>query len=509
MKKQPQHVVAPTPEQSASLRHRIQPLLIAVAVAAIYYPVFRYPYIQDDWDTLYRIAADGMGKFILGAFTDAGGLFYRPVGHLYCAISTAFTTSDVPLFHAVNLLVLATNAVLVSDIAFRLTGSRRVSWMSAFLFLSAASVHLDPLLWLVGFFDLGGMMFALLSIHAFLRKKSILSVLMLVLALMTKETTVVVPAILVAITLFGPPELTDQKVNGLRRYRSLLPHVGLGLLFLLFRLSAARSALFATDLPYSVSFAGEDLLGNLTRYITWLGQIPFAFSESGWVSGTIVVLVVVGAFLVRGRKSRGTHHAILSVVWVAAAFLPLLFFPHQAYRYYLTAALPGYCMLLALAVQNILAITAGSERVRTGLSIACVIAAIAASWFDVGRQDGQGALLEQRSGSNNLIRKGAVVRMAKEHMLSRYPVLPKGSVIIVDWFPTSAFAYDAGPRLWYHDTTLTVYEARVDSSGIFISKPGIDSVRQANIRLDEQTTYLLKVRNGVMNMMPLVEYFRR
>jgi hypothetical protein len=99
--------------------------------------------------------------------------------------------------------------------------------------------------------------------------------------------------------------------------------------------------------------------------------------------------------------------------------------------------------------------------------------------------------------------------MTKEHMLSRYPVLPQGSVIIVDWFPTSAFAFNAGPRLWYDDTTLTVFEARVDPTGIFISQPGIDNTRQPNINLDERKTYILKVRNGVMNMMPLVDYFRR
>jgi hypothetical protein len=483
--------------------------LIAFTVAVIYYPVFRYPHIQDDWDTLYRIAVDGAGRFIFGACSNTGGLFYRPIGQLYCAIITTITTSDASSFHVVNLVLLATNSVLVAGIARRLAGSHRVGWISAFVFASAATVHLDPLLWLVGFFDLGGTLFSLLSIAVFLRKKMVLSALMFLLALLTKETTLVVPFILIAITAFGPGGVVEPGINGLRRFRSLLPHIGIGLLFLGFRLFATSSVLFGADLPYSVSVTGEDILGNLVRYITWLGQIPFALPESGWMSGAFIMFIVVMSFRSQGRKSGSGNIPLLSVIWVVTAILPLLLFPHQAYRYYLTTALPGYCILMALAMQNILAITSAGERVRMGLSLAIVIVAIATAWFDVTRQDGQGALLEQRSGSNNLMRKGAVVRMTKEHMLSRYPVLPQGSVIIVDWFPTSAFAFNAGPRLWYDDTTLTVFEARVDSTGIFISQPGIDNTRQPNINLDERKTYILKVRNGVMNMMPLVDYFRR
>jgi hypothetical protein len=71
------------------------------------------------------------------------------------------------------------------------------------------------------------------------------------------------------------------------------------------------------------------------------------------------------------------------------------------------------------------------------------------------------------NGSNNLLRKGAVVNLLHDYLFSTHPVLPKGTTIVLDWMPASAFCGNAGPRIWYGDTTLQVYEIQntVDSLG--------------------------------------------
>lgn len=113
-------------------------------------------------------------------------------------------------------------------------------------------------------------------------------------------------------------------------------------------------------------------------------------------------------------------------------------------------------------------------------------------------------------GSGNLIRKGTIVNMVKNYLLSEYPVLSKNTSLVFNWVPTIAFGRSIGPRVWYNDTTIRVYEAvyvRVDSLGMYV-EPSTGNDQEIN-KLDPHKTLLLKFHGDYIRTTDLKDFLDR
>lgn len=142
---------------------------------------------------------------LLAIWTDISARPYAPpVFTLYAVIHAVFGSSPAA-FHAVSVLLHAMNAILVYLIVLRLFGYRIAALMAALLF-ALHPIHVDAVAWASGLKDVLSGTFALLSILAYWRylesrRRSTLmvSLLMYVLALLSKPIAALLPYLLLIV----------------------------------------------------------------------------------------------------------------------------------------------------------------------------------------------------------------------------------------------------------------------------------------------------------------------
>ena len=176
-------------------------LALISAVAVIYLPLARYPFIQDDWALIHTFMFSSAGETVRSALSPAGALFYRPAGILYCAANYILFGLHPAGFHLLAVGLLALSAFLVVAIAARLTGDALTSWGSGFVYAAAATIHFEPQMWMVGIFDIGSTLCALFCLLAFMKNRNAASAAWFALALGFKEASALLPLVLVAAAL--------------------------------------------------------------------------------------------------------------------------------------------------------------------------------------------------------------------------------------------------------------------------------------------------------------------
>ena len=93
-------------------------------------------------------------------------LFFRPIGLLYITgLHQVFGLNPMG-FHAVALLLHIVNSILfVASVLTAITDRPLLSWAVAMVYATSIVVHLTPLMWVVGIYELSATLFVLLSIH--------------------------------------------------------------------------------------------------------------------------------------------------------------------------------------------------------------------------------------------------------------------------------------------------------------------------------------------------------
>jgi hypothetical protein len=166
-------------------------VFLALVILAIYWPLSKYWYVQDDWGSLHQFMFESPRTILAATFRLDGQTFYRPFGVLYnWGIYSVFGL-NAGGFHALALGWMFAAGYLVMLIARELTKDELVSWGAAFIYVSASSIHLDTQLWLVGSFELGAVTFSLASILTFMRGRYVCSAGLFLLALGFKESAIV------------------------------------------------------------------------------------------------------------------------------------------------------------------------------------------------------------------------------------------------------------------------------------------------------------------------------
>jgi len=130
-------------------------------------------------------------------FTKAG--LYRPLTQISFAFNFLFSRSPFG-FHLFNLTLHIANSILAFFVLRRLTNSSQISFVAGLLFL-VLPIHVEAVTSIVGRAELLVFLFSLLTILFWLRDRALISAIMFLLALLSKETAVVLPMILLLFSL--------------------------------------------------------------------------------------------------------------------------------------------------------------------------------------------------------------------------------------------------------------------------------------------------------------------
>lgn len=476
---------------------------IILAILVSFWQCLSMPFIQDDWVWLSTFKQYNDADLI-AFFFDIHNLFYRPFAQLYFLILYKIFGSDALPFHVISLLIHILNSLLIVIIFRCLTKDELISALSGLIYGVAVSTHLDTLSWMVGMYDIGAAFFFFLSIWIFIKKHYFLSALAFLIAALFKESVVILPLVLILLKVFFD-ERDSLKIFSLKIFPFLIIS---GLMFFIKTRSSESLIKLSANHPYAIEFVSGQVIVNLCQYLSWMSQAIAPF-EIRIISFIILALISVTTILICTLKWKRPDKLFLLlflILWVLFCLLPVLFLTNHSYRYYAIYSLPAFICFVLILLKETLVFIGFSELKTRKIILVIGSLVVFSSIVQSNRIFKQG--LEQRifiDGSNMLVRRAAYVDIVQKFLLNYYPTLPNNASLIFDNIDIWAFNKEAGPRVWYNNKTLNVYELknlRYDSSKWFIRNPinnqleiGIGS-NQKDIFLNEDDFYVFSLAEG-------------
>ncbi len=185
----------------------------AVLVALVYLPVLHAEYVWDDWQLFINNPALRLPELLWHALWEPilpGTGYLRPVALASFAAQFLTVGIDPGIAHGINLVIHATNTLLVGLIASRLAASDRVSTRIVRVLFAALLYGLHPALiemvaWVSGRFDLLVTFFILLALWGYLAwtgwRRDLWVSLCFLLAALSKEMAATLPLLLLLLYL--------------------------------------------------------------------------------------------------------------------------------------------------------------------------------------------------------------------------------------------------------------------------------------------------------------------
>ncbi len=144
------------------------PVVIGAAAILAYLPSLSDPFLFDDYTHLSIAAREswsGMLANSLYTHPTSGDFFFRPAGYVSYWLDYRWAGTDSFRWHLWNVLVHATNSMLVYALARQLRLSRAASLLAGLVFAVDAS-HAEVAGWMAARFDLLAFLFSLLALLA-------------------------------------------------------------------------------------------------------------------------------------------------------------------------------------------------------------------------------------------------------------------------------------------------------------------------------------------------------
>jgi hypothetical protein len=209
---------APAPVNgSDSSRTWMTAALLVAVTFAIYAGSLHAGFVGDDFMILHRLRALAAPGDVLRFFRGEFFEYYRPLPFVLHAVDWSIAGADARQFHLTNVLLHATNAVLVLLIGRELAPRSIAGPVAAMLFALHASNH-EAAVWMSARFDLLATCFALAAILVMVRGRGGARVAAPVLflgALLSKESAVALPAAAAGFAVFRLQASTEETVRRL------------------------------------------------------------------------------------------------------------------------------------------------------------------------------------------------------------------------------------------------------------------------------------------------------
>ena len=361
-------------------------LVIFLISFILYFPSLSTFYTNDDFFLLKISHANSFEQFLnffsLTKGPDGLGM-YRPLTTqvFYFLAWKVFNLNSLGL-HAISFGVFFTVIYLVYLLTTQLfvnlnfKSLNQAVLMSTFLYATSAT-HFGHLYYLAAFQELGLTLFFLLSILVFIKfvttphiKYLIWSILFFLLSLMSKETAVVLPLVLMLVYAFF--KFSIGKIISPKHFLlSLVPYYFLLAIYFYMRFKHYG---FATGDSYIWDFSIERTVNTLGWYGLWSFNLPemlVDFVGPGvkfnpnlfkfWLKEIIPIIILFVAegvsILYLILKSKFLNRKFVSLIlfciaWFITTLIPVLFLPLHKFTFYLTLPLIGLVFIISYLITN-------------------------------------------------------------------------------------------------------------------------------------------------------------
>jgi Flp pilus assembly protein TadD len=394
--------------------YRLRVILLSfvlLSTLAVYLPTLRYQFVFDDPDQIVKNQAVHSASSIPHYFTsdvsphassDEVGNFYRPVFLLWLLANYKIGGLNPVWWHGTSLAMHLLATLLVYLLAFRMTRDEFLAGGSALLF-GLHPVHIEGVAWISGVTEPLLAVFFLASFLCFIKSREpahegksrrrgwlIASLGLFILALLEKETAIVLPVLIffyvwifessgagetgsklskasvaLADARASDTHPQESKATGLfKPIASALPYFGLTAVYLVARFLALKGLGHAIT-PLSLKtliLTWPSVLLFYFRLLVWpVGLSAFydtpyitSLSVRDFILPAVAIAIIVTALYFWSRRSR---LVAFFCIWMLLPILPLFNLSvfkdgEIAHDRYLYLPSVGFCILIAFAVRH-------------------------------------------------------------------------------------------------------------------------------------------------------------
>ncbi len=337
---------------------------IIVLALILFSPSINTFFISDDWFHLKISQISSAGEFLnFFSFsqTPQSAAFYRPIPTqvFFFVFNSLFGLNSLP-FHIFTLSVFGLSLFLLFILLQKLF-KKDLAVLGTFLYAISVT-HFSRLYFLSAFQEIMMVTFLLASMIFYIQAKTprliIFSLASFILALASKETAVIFPALLL---------LLDWKRNEIKIGR-LIPFILVAVIYLTLYITNLG---FKTEGSYNWNYSPLKTANTLFWYIFWsfgapeflvdyvgsgLKIVPRFFEQFPIWSKIILSLlglVALGTVLITaGNKNLFKKGFLFGAAFFLVGLLPVLFLPLHKFTLELTLPLIGFCISLAFLVKG-------------------------------------------------------------------------------------------------------------------------------------------------------------
>jgi tetratricopeptide (TPR) repeat protein len=466
------------------------PLVAVLAMTAVVYaPTLTYGFVLDDESQIlanpdlrsFHFAPVFFKSHVWAHMAMGPGdhppPYYRPVFLLWLLVNYQLLGTSIAGWHFTTVLLHMVATCLVYLFGRRLTGDPIVGMITALLFgLHAA--HVEAVAWVSGVSEPLAAVPCLGAMLCYLRGResargkwwAAASVALYGVALLAKETTIVLPAALLAYEMLFPPEMGTRQKRCARAAFGLAPYVLVTAVYLVARYMVLRDTTIQPIPTELLLMTWPSALWFYARHLIWPAPLSllYDFSYVQVFSLTRVVIPAVAVLLLGAGIwccVRRNREAKFCALWMLLFLLPPLYLPafsitelvHDRYLY-----LPsiGYCSLLAFVLRWILGRVRGRAALA-GMSV-IVLAALLYGYLVVvqSRPWADEVSLFRNSvmvapSSNHAFQQFAYALAQQGHCADALPLL----ATVVDHEPDNAKAVFGLGACYFHTGNLETAEA--------------------------------------------------
>ncbi len=317
----------------------IIPLLVILYAFIIFLPGFSLFFHQDDF--IHLAVSQHLSQIInaFNLFSQGEFAFYRPLPtQVYYYLGKLVFGLNPFGYHSINFLIFSANIILVFILGIQLIGKKIIGALAS-VFYGINSTHVAPLFAAAYVHELLYTFFGLVCILAYIKKRYLLSLIVFILALMTKENALALPGILALY------EIIFKKNSIPKTIRIIIPYALILSIYLFghfFFYGIAQSS------SYQV-IIGKPTLNILIWYFLWalstpnilidfLGSKfvlnPVFFAVSGFHGYTYLIsfslfllFLLVFSFIFFKTDNLLKRYILFASLWFIVGLIPLLPFP--------------------------------------------------------------------------------------------------------------------------------------------------------------------------------------
>ena len=343
------------------LRSAISPIklsLLIILFLLLYFGLYHSTvFVQDDWFHLSQTSSASL-THILKHFNPFSSNspdpynYYRPLSSKLSFYLLFQLFALNPTFYILtNLTLHGINTYLVTRLAKHFNLS---PILTAFFYLASAS-HFTLTSYPTNIEVLIFTFFTLLTLLTYLKKKTTLSLITLILAFMSRESAIIIPLLILSYQFFNPTSKKSPLLNLRSTLYPLRPTLSLSLLYLAFR--ALIYGWPDQGEVYTLTI-GSHIFTNTLKYLSWnlnitgLLKTYSILSTINFLSLTAFFIILFSS-LTKLSTIYNLRSTIFSLILWLLPLLPVLFFPDHLDPWNLNLSAAGLAILLTLTTTKL------------------------------------------------------------------------------------------------------------------------------------------------------------